>query len=180
MQSMIDRPRRQTLRTLAGAGVFLASGTVTTAAARTRNRAGASEKTIFEIVEESEDFSILQLALEETGLDVVLDNEDDQYTVFAPTDDAFADLLAALGITAGDLLGDPDLASILLYHVTNGRRYAASVVSAPRIEMLNGERVAVDCTTLNNGQAEIVDTDIEASNGVIHVIDGVLLPPDHD
>ena len=65
---------------------------------------------------------------------------------------------------------------MLLYHVTEGRRYASSVVNAPAVEMLNSESVTVDGTTLNEGQATIAGTDIEASNGVVHVIDGVLLP----
>jgi len=114
--------------------------------------------------------------LRKQGLDAVLDSDDDQYTVFAPTDDAFADLPDKLGVEVGALLELENLEDILLYHVTEGRRYEASVVDAPRIEMLNGQDVSVDGTTLNDGQAEIGATNIEASNGVVHIIDGVLLP----
>ncbi|WP_276259343.1 fasciclin domain-containing protein [Haloglomus litoreum] len=180
---MTRTDRRSVLKSL-GVGTALLVGGVGLAGARGRPegrpRQGASAPaTVFELAEGSDDFDILELALEETGLDSVLDG-DGQYTVFAPTDAAFAELLDALGIGAGDLLADPDLADILLYHVTEGRRYAASVVRAPEVEMLAGGTVAVDGTTLNAGQdpgeAEIVGTNIEASNGVVHVIDGVLLP----
>lgn len=173
---MIDRERRKLLK-LGGTGALFAVGGAGTAVARRGRRQGASaEQTIFEIADGNENFDILVAALEETGLDAVLDSDGRQFTVFAPTDRAFEDLLEALDITAEELLALPNLANILLYHVTNGRRYAASVVRAPRIRMLNGGTVTVDGTTLNDGQAEIVQTNIEASNGVIHVIDGVLLP----
>lgn len=178
---MRDLPRRTAIKGLAGAGAALAFGGVGTAAARGRQRQGAAAaNTIFDIAEASEDFDILEAALEDTDLDGVLDSGDDQFTVFAPTDEAFGALLEELGISATELLADPDLGDILRYHVTEGRRYASSVVNAPVIEMLNGEEVSVDGTTLNGGQAEIVATDVEASNGVVHVIDGVLLPSDAD
>jgi hypothetical protein len=98
-----------------------------------------------------------------------------QRTVFAPTDAAFG----ALGLDAsnvGDLPKDV-LESILLYHVAPGRRYAADVVSSDRIRMSNG---GVTTIRVENGAAyindsQIVVTDVEASNGVIHVIDAVLL-----
>jgi uncharacterized surface protein with fasciclin (FAS1) repeats len=97
-----------------------------------------------------------------------------QLTVFAPTNAAFNDA----GITV-DNVGDVDddfLLDVLLYHVTEGRRYSESVVNVPRIGMLNGDDVTVDELELNDGQATIVVPDVEASNGVIHAIDGVLLP----
>ncbi|MFB6104737.1 MAG: fasciclin domain-containing protein [Halobacteriaceae archaeon] len=166
--------RRSILQGLGAAGAVL---TVGVAPATARGRRGASaESTIFDIVDASDQFTILELALEETGLDTILDRTDDQYTVFAPTDAAFAALLEDLDITAADLLADPDLPTILLYHVTTGRRIAASVVRAPRIEMVNGDIVTVDGATLNDGQATITTTDVEAANGIVHVIDGVLLP----
>jgi uncharacterized surface protein with fasciclin (FAS1) repeats len=99
-----------------------------------------------------------------------------QRTVFAPTDAAFAELgLNAANI--GDLPKDA-LTNILLYHVTTGRRDAGSVVSSSRIRMANGGFTTIG---LKDGGAyindsQIVITDVEASNGIIHVIDGVLLP----
>ena len=165
---MIDSQRRTVLKAVGSAGALLALGGVGTAGAREGRRQGASaEKTIFEIAAASDDFDTLEFALEATGLEAVLDSNDGQYTVFAPTDDAFGAITVPADL---DVLAD-----VLLYHVTKGRRYAASVVGAPQIRMLNGGTVAVDGTTLNDGQATIQVTDIEASNGVVHVIDGVLL-----
>lgn len=95
-------------------------------------------------------------------------------TVFAPTDEAFNEA----GITV-DNVGDLDvefLQNVLAFHVSTGRRNAESVVRAPRIPTLNGQSIDVDGTELNDGQASIVTTDIEDSNGVIYVIDSVLLP----
>jgi uncharacterized surface protein with fasciclin (FAS1) repeats len=168
----MQQTRRAVLKTIGGSAALLAGG-VGAASAR---KGASAQNTIYEIASSNDDFEILVAALDETGLDAVLNSNDDQYTVFAPTDEAFEALLDELGITAGDLLDNPNLGDILLYHVTEGRRYASSVVRAPEVEMLNGGTVAVDGTELNDGQAEIVATDIEASNGVVHVIDGVLLP----
>ena len=123
----------------------------------------------------ADDFDVLVAAVQEAGLvDALSGNR--QLTVFAPTDAAFEALADELSVEVADLLELEDLADILRYHVTSGRRLSQSVVSALRIQMLNGDAVHVNGTVLNGGQAKIVATDIEASNGVIHVIDGVLLP----
>jgi uncharacterized surface protein with fasciclin (FAS1) repeats len=144
--------------------------------------------TIVEIVLAPDgEFDVLQAAVIETGLVGAL-NGDDQYTLFAPTDWAFvwtfrailgdatlteADVIAFIDAGGVDTaLGAGTLVDILLFHVTNGRRTSASVVAAPRYAMLNGDR-------LTRGQlldAGIAATDISASNGVIHVINAVLLP----
>lgn len=100
-----------------------------------------------------------------------------QYTVFAPTDDAFAKLPA--GVLDAVLADKAALTNILLYHVAKGERYAADVVDSTQIRMLNGEFAKV---TLSGGSAfidgaKIIVTDIDApSNGIIHVIDSVMLP----
>jgi uncharacterized surface protein with fasciclin (FAS1) repeats len=99
-----------------------------------------------------------------------------QLTVFAPTDAAFAEL----DLNA-DNIGDLDtetLTGILLYHVAKGRRMAEDVVSSEQIRMLNGQFTQI---SLMDGGAYINDsmivaTDVPADNGVIHVIDAVLLP----
>lgn len=181
---MTRHTRRKLLKAGGTAVGLLSVGGVGTASARDppagvpggRKRGASAEQTITEIAAGDDRFSILVAALQETELDTVLDSDSGQYTVFAPTDAAFQALLDALGATPAELLNRPDLANILLYHVTNGRRYAASVVRAPRIQMLNGDPVTVDGTSLDDGQATITATDIEAANGVVHVIDGVLLP----
>ena len=147
------------------------------------------ENTIVEIVLVNDgEFDVLQAAVIEAGLAGALSSTDDQYTVFAPTDAAFvstfravlgdnslseADVIAFIQSGGVDsTLGNGALADILLYHVTNGRRTAKSVVRAPQYRMLNGDR-------LTRGElfdAGIAATDISASNGVIHVINAVLLP----
>jgi uncharacterized surface protein with fasciclin (FAS1) repeats len=132
---------------------------------------------------EEYDFSILVEAVTAASLAETL-RGNRQLIVFAPTDEAFGNLLEAREINAGDLLTSDALADILEYHVTSGRRYASSTVRAPHVETLLGEPVSVDGTVLNDGQAGIVETNLEAGNGVAHVINGrdvsgagVLLPP---
>lgn len=87
----------------------------------------------------------------------------------------------ATGLTTADLLEDPDnlLTDTLLFHVTEGRRYSESIVNAPKIETLLGESVSLEGTTLD-GRAIITTTNVEASNGVIHVINAVLTTPTVD
>lgn len=157
----------------------------------------AMEPTIAEIVAESAagdpaEFTILLAALETAGLVDALNNPDDELTVFAPTDAAFGAALEALGITAEDLLGDVEtLTAILLYHVTGeGVFDAATVVGAAPIEALptlnpDGATINVQVidgnVVLNDGAdplggATVVQPDVFASNGVIHVIDTVILP----
>ena len=99
------------------------------------------------------------------------------YTVFAPTDKAFskvpAETLEALG-------NDPDaLRRVLLYHVADGRYPAARVVRKRSIETLAGPRLKVEATkrAVRVGGARVITADIKASNGVIHAIDRVLIPP---
>ena len=99
-----------------------------------------------------------------------------QFTVFAPTDAAIADL----GLTAdvGDL--DPDfLTQILLYHVARGRRYSGSVVASKQIRTLQLGFLMQDGGVLTDNlgrEANILITDVEAANGIIQVIDAVVLP----
>jgi uncharacterized surface protein with fasciclin (FAS1) repeats len=107
----------------------------------------------------------------------------DQYTVFAPTNEAFEDLYAFLGINAITDLPPELVLDVLLYHVTEGRRAANSVVPPVRprvITTLLGATFTVDrnavITDLFGQQANIVAPNISASNGIIHVIDTVLLP----
>ncbi len=100
-----------------------------------------------------------------------------QFTVFAPTDDAFA----ALGITP-DNVGDQDqgfLTDVLLYHVARGRRYSRVILASKRIRTLErGFLFQAGGTLTDNvgGVATIVVTDVKAANGVIHAIDAVVLP----
>ena len=101
------------------------------------------------------------------------------FTVFAPTDEAFANLPDG---TLDDLLlpeNKETLSAILTYHVVSGRVTAEQVVTLNSATTVQGEDIAitvVDGTVFLNGVA-VTTTDVEASNGIIHIIDGVLLPP---
>ncbi|GAB2777167.1 fasciclin domain-containing protein [Salinimicrobium soli] len=126
----------------------------------------------------------------DAGLVPMFSSTDDQYTVFAPTDEAFKDLLAELtDIDRDDLMPEdvrelaPDLLlAVLSYHVTDGRRGANSVVPKKNnktIQTLLGEKFQVTSEgqiLANASEAWITSADISASNGIIHVISAVLLP----
>ena len=123
-------------------------------------------------------FTTLVAAVEAAGLVETLKSEG-PFTVFAPTDDAFAKLPEG---TVEKLLKPESLESlkdILLYHVVPGKVMAADVVGLESAETALGKdvMVKVDMGKVYINEAEVILTDIEASNGVIHVIDSVLLPP---
>jgi uncharacterized surface protein with fasciclin (FAS1) repeats len=123
------------------------------------------------------DFDTLVQAIQAAGLEDALRGEG-PLTVFAPTDAAFAALPEG---TLEALLADPtgQLQQILLYHVLNGQVMAADVADGLMASTLQGDDVnfAVDGNKVTINDVSIVLTDIEASNGVIHVIDAVILPP---
>ena len=128
-------------------------------------------------------FKTLATALQAAGLVDTLKGKG-PFTVFAPTDAAFAATLSELTLTAAQLLASPDLAAILTYHALGSAVRAADVVALPKpaaVTTLQGSSFSVDAalalTDGRNRTANLVATDVEASNGVIHVIDNVLLPP---
>ena len=127
-------------------------------------------------------FDTLVAALGAADLaDTVADCSAGPFTVFAPTNDAFAAALTALGLTAEQLLADTEtLTDILLYHVVSGEVLAADVVTLDSATTLQGGDIMIaveGSTVVLNDSVNVTGTDIEACNGVIHVIDGVLLPP---
>ena len=133
---------------------------------------------IAEIAVEDGRFTTLVAALDAAGLVETLSGEG-AFTVFAPTDDAFAALPDG---TVEALLEDPEgaLTDILLYHVVDGVVPAETVVTLESATTLNGSDVTIaveDGNVILNDSVQVIITDIEASNGTIHVIDGVLLPP---
>jgi uncharacterized surface protein with fasciclin (FAS1) repeats len=120
-------------------------------------------------------FTTLVAALEAAGLVETLKGEG-PFTVFAPTDAAFAALPAG---TVEGLLADPAaLAAILTYHVVPGKVMSSDLTEGMKAATVNGAEVTI---TLDGGAkvngAVISTADIEATNGVIHVIDSVILPP---
>ena len=137
--------------------------------------------TIVEVAVASEAFPTLVAAVQAAGLVDVL-NSDGPFTVFAPTEEAFAAALDALGLTAEDLLADAELlTAVLTYHVLPVAAPAETVLTldGQSVTTVGGADIAItiDGNTVMVNDATVVTADIAASNGVIHVIDTVLLPP---
>jgi uncharacterized surface protein with fasciclin (FAS1) repeats len=137
--------------------------------------------TIVDVAAASGDFTTLVAAIEAAGLAETLSGPG-PFTVFAPTDEAFAAALDSLGLTAEELLADTEtLTSILTYHVIAGEVPSTAVVTmdGQSVATVNGAEVTIgvdgDKVTVND--ATVTAVDIPASNGIIHVIDSVLLPP---
>jgi uncharacterized surface protein with fasciclin (FAS1) repeats len=125
-------------------------------------------------------FKTLVTAVQAAGLVDTLKSPG-PFTVFAPTDDAFAKLPTG---TVESLLKDiPRLKSILTYHVVAGKVTAAEVVKMKTAKTVEGENLKIDASTWHGhsmpkiNDAQILKADIMADNGVIHVIDKVLMPP---
>lgn len=145
--------------------------------------ADAPTKDIVDTAVEAGSFSTLATALTEAGLVDTLKSEG-PFTVFAPTDDAFAKLPSGALDT---LLAAPKekLAPVLTYHVVPGKVMAADVLTmdGEKVKTVNGAELTIKVDGTNvmlmdaaGGQATVTATDVEASNGVIHVIDTVLMP----
>ena len=135
-----------------------------------------AEETIVDIAVADGNFTTLVAALQAADLVETLQGEG-PYTVFAPTDDAFAALPEG---TVEGLLDDiPALEQVLLYHVVDGEVPAQTVVTLDSAETLQGASVTirVENASVFVDDAQVIIPDIVAFNGVIHVIDAVLLPP---
>lgn len=135
---------------------------------------------IVDIAATNKNFSTLYSAIIAAGLADTLASADSEFTVFAPTNAAFNAVEAANPGTLAALLADPKgaLTTILTYHVVPGRLTAADVLAAKTLKTVQGEELAV---TVKNGEAyvngaKITATDVPAKNGIVHVINGVLLP----
>ncbi|MGH8948695.1 MAG: fasciclin domain-containing protein [Acidimicrobiia bacterium] len=153
------------------------STTATTVVPATTTSAPQQEQPdIVDVATEAGNFSTLVTAVEAAGLVETLQGEG-PFTVFAPTDEAFAALPEG---TLDGLLADTEaLSQVLLYHVVPGEVMASDVVELESAGTAQGEDIAITVegdSVMVNG-ANVVSTDIVASNGVIHVIDQVILPP---
>lgn len=148
--------------------------------------------TVVETALANDDFSILAQAIAIAGLTETL-NQEGPYTVFAPTNAAFESLLDALGVESIEDLTAAELQPILLYHVAGGRIFSFQVNEGEEVETLNtGEDFIINQTVFPQpddapslveisivqpgDDSELLSTDIVSTNGVIHVIDKVLLP----
>ncbi|HEX5015903.1 MAG TPA: fasciclin domain-containing protein [Candidatus Limnocylindrales bacterium] len=164
---------RQIAVLLAAAAVSLAVA----APAAARQPGSTIVETAIAVNQATGEFDELIAAASRAGLVGVLDGNR-QFTVFAPTDAAFHELYAAVGVSGVDDIPLPTLRAVLLHHVAPGERFSGDVLGSTRIRTLNGDFLQ---PTLAGGaafvdDAQIVLADVDASNGVIHVIDHVLVP----
>ncbi len=136
----------------------------------------AKAQTVVEVAAGNPDFSTLVTAVKAAGLAETLSGTG-PFTVFAPTNAAFAKLPAG---TVENLLkpeNKDQLVAVLTYHVVAGKVMAADVVTLTTATTVNGKAVSIDASNgVKVNTATVTATDIAASNGVIHVIDTVLLP----
>jgi uncharacterized surface protein with fasciclin (FAS1) repeats len=141
-----------------------------------------TNKNVVQVAQGNPDFSVLVEAVVAAGLTSTLSGPG-PYTVFAPTNAAFTAALTELGLTKAQLLdpvNKPLLTKILTYHVVSGKYLKAQVPVGTPIATLQTETLTVDSTLTITDQrgrkAKITATDIAATNGVVHVIDKVILP----
>ena len=134
--------------------------------------------TLYDLIYESDDHTILLTAIKEAGLEEVFKSPNLINTLFAPTDAAFEKLPEG---TLDLLLDDPMnlLSPILLYHVINSKVTSADLTNGMIVEMADGQKamISIQGAVVMINNATVTGADLEAENGVIHVINEVLLPP---
>ena len=130
--------------------------------------------TIVDVAVQAGSFNTLVQAVQAAGLVETLSGEG-PFTVFAPTDEAFAQIPQE---TLQAVLADKEkLTAILTYHVVPGRLMAADVVRSTQLQTVQGQSITVSAEGgVRVDDANVIQTDIEADNGVIHVIDQVIMP----
>jgi uncharacterized surface protein with fasciclin (FAS1) repeats len=141
--------------------------------------AHAAEKDIVDTAVEAGQFQTLAAALEAAGLVETLKGAG-PFTVFAPTDEAFAKLPAGTVESLLEPENKDQLIAILTYHVVPGKVMSADVAGIDEVRTVNGEMIdtEVDGSTVKVNDATVTTADVSATNGVIHVIDTVILPPE--
>jgi len=128
-------------------------------------------------------FGTLKAAVAEAGLGDALTDPDASITLFAPSNKAFEKYFAETGLTAGDLLASDKLADILKYHVVPAKIKAADIDEGDSaVASLLGPELAVNfdgcCTVKLNDDAMVTYPDIVTENGIVHIIDSILVPPE--
>lgn len=145
-----------------------------------------SSGSIVDVVASDANYSTLVAAVQAAGLVDALADEEGQYTVFAPTNAAFEQALAELGLSAEELLSEAKrdvLTDILLYHVSEGAALREDVLGLDggSVSSLQGDDIDINIVRRRyvqlNGDGYVVDADNQASNGVVHGVNRVLLPP---
>jgi len=136
-----------------------------------------AEQNIVETAEQSGKFNTLLAAAEAAGLVETLSG-DDAFTLFAPTDEAFADLPKGTVESLLEPQNKKKLAAILKYHLVAGRVYSDDAMTAETAKTIQGDELQFEVSgrRAKVNQANLVKTNIDASNGVIHIIDKVLMP----
>jgi uncharacterized surface protein with fasciclin (FAS1) repeats len=137
---------------------------------------------IAEIADCNSSFDTLYAAVDAAGLGTTLSGG--EFTVFAPTDDAFDQLFTALGVTPAEFLARTDLADILTYHVLSGTVNSSAATDLAGMSDNTTPTVETSSVTVNLSdgnlfvnRSQVVNADVEADNGIIHAIDKVLIPP---
>ena len=176
--------KRSWIVRMAGAGLALTLlSPMSSAGAAPVKAAAAPTGDIVATAQAAGQFSVLLEAAQKAGLVDALKGPG-PYTVFAPTDAAFSAALTKLGISKDQLLNSgPILAAILKYHVLSGAVPSSAITGPLGPTTLEGRQVLVvpkDGKVTLNLSATVITADVEATNGVIHVIDQVLLPPAHE
>jgi len=136
-------------------------------------------QTVADVALGSSAHTTLVAAVVEARLLPALTNPLSQLTVFAPTNDAFTAALTALGLTAGELLASPNLSDILLYHVLGAEVVSGSLTNgqiATPLNAANSLKVTIDGTDVFINQAQVTAANLQADNGVVHVLNAVVLP----
>jgi len=166
-----------------GRGLVTAAAVLFAAAIAVPGQAGdyGKKKDIVDTAVSAGDFETLATALTEAGLVEALKGKG-PFTVFAPTDEAFAKLPKGTVETLLKPENRDKLVAILTYHVVEGNVMAADVGKLKAAETLNGQRIDIDAGRggVKVDDASVIKADVKASNGIIHVIDAVLLPTEDD
>jgi uncharacterized surface protein with fasciclin (FAS1) repeats len=158
------------------AGLVLGTISAINPLAGSTHKEMASTKNIVGVATEAGSFKTLLIALKAAGLEDTLSGKG-PFTVFAPTDEAFAKLPPG---TLDALLKDiPKLKAILLYHVVAGKVTSSQVVKLSEAKSVEGSEIQIKSgpSGVMVDNAKVIKADVDASNGVIHVIDSVILPP---
>ncbi len=161
-----------------------AATTLLAACGDSDDHVAAPAKNIVELAQATPDLSILVEAVVAAGLAATLSGAG-PFTVFAPTNAAFASLLGELGVTKEALLADKTLlTAVLTYHVLGSKVESSQIPLGAAIKTVQGANLTINAAgmglAITDGRgrkANIVTANIQASNGVVHVIDKVILPP---
>ena len=172
--------------TIDGTDVFINQAQVTAAnlqadngVVHVLNAVVLPNQTVADVALGSTAHTTLVAAVIEARLLPALTNPFSQLTVFAPTNDAFTAALTALNITAGQLLASPDLENILLYHVLGAEVVSGDLTNGQIAAPLNTDntlKVTIDGANVFINQAQVTTANIQADNGVVHVLNAVVLP----